>query len=295
MLASVPPSALIGKDQSGSSLVPCEGPPPGAPSAKPGAWLAYLLSARRLDGAQGMAFGRQCLHYENRGGKIFNWCLVPRLDWIYRNGDDADPHWLERGPKTDLVGHVKLIEIPTAVVSARDLYNLQASPYGRISAKPPQSTKLFSAAAMCDLGGARYEEIAHQLAYSDERAARRAAAQGRQRWSRLGAWPWAHWDEGRPCHDQWWTETRELRTLQLWLADAERVASADRERQARWYRLAARADEKTATGYRQVFKDVAPPPKYNPRIHSATSEPIRGYASPESALPHSDPRSRPSK
>ena len=45
-----------------------------------------------------MAFGRQCLHYRHRGERVFNWCLVPRLEWIYLDADDADPAMSE--PRT---------------------------------------------------------------------------------------------------------------------------------------------------------------------------------------------------
>lgn len=45
-----------------------------------------------------MALGRQCLYYEHRGERVFNWCLVPRLEWMYLMADDAEPHWVERGP-----------------------------------------------------------------------------------------------------------------------------------------------------------------------------------------------------
>lgn len=220
-----------------------------------------------------MAFGRQCLHYEHRGERVFNWCLVPRLEWMYLGADDADPRWVERD-QSDLPGFIKHIEVPTAVLSARDLYALQAAPFGRISPKQPQSMKIFSAAAMRELGGDHYSNIATELAYADERAARRAVRHGRKRWARLGAWPWAHWGEGRPPAAEWWTERFVRQTLELWLADAERAARADRDRQARWYRIAGRSGEPTEQGYRQTFRGVTPPPRYNASIRSATSEAI---------------------
>lgn len=220
-----------------------------------------------------MAFGRQCLHYPHRGTRVFNWCLVPRLEWIYLDDGDADPHWVARGA-SDLPGRIKHIETATAVLSARDLYSLQAAPFGRLSAKQPQSMKIFSAAALRELAGSTYSDIATQLAYADERAGRRAVAHGRKRWSRLGAWPWAHWDDGRPPGREWWTVRAVRRTLELWLADAERAARADRDRQMRWYRLAGRLGESTDHGYRQTFADVTPPPRYNMGIRSATSEAI---------------------
>ena len=45
-----------------------------------------------------MAFGRQSLHYAHRGERVFNWCLVPRLEWMYLAADDADPRWVRLRP-----------------------------------------------------------------------------------------------------------------------------------------------------------------------------------------------------
>lgn len=56
------------------------------------------------------------------------------------------------------------------------------------------------AAALRDVLGLRYEEIADACGYADVRTARRAVPSGRKLWCGLGAWPWWQFraDEGRP-------------------------------------------------------------------------------------------------
>jgi len=227
-----------------------------------------------------MAFGRQCLHYQHHGERVFGWVLVPRLEWMYLNADDDDPHWVERG-QHELPGLMKQLEVPTAVLSARDLYVLQSAPFGRISPKVPQSMRIFSAAAARDLGGDSYDDLSTQLGYTEDRAARRAVQHGRKRWARLGAWPWSHWNDGKPPRGTWWTDPCVFRSLELWLADAERVALADRHQQVRWYRVVGQSGQRTQQGYRQTFKNVTPPPKYNTSITSAVSESIYVPPKPE--------------
>jgi len=278
MATRIGDSALGGKDRSDARLVPCVQPPAGEPAASPGPWLAYLLSTQRLEGAESLAFGEQYLQYRHGGpSPVYGWCLVPRIDWLYINAEDPDPHWVSRGT-TDQVGLIKTIEKETAVASVRDLYALRTSPQGPMSARPPQSMRIFAAAAMRDLGGAPYDEIADHFDYGEERAARRAVQYGRKRWSRLGAWPWLHWVDGRPDPGAWWLDTPAMRTFGLWLADAERAAQANRTRQIRWYRIAARQGEPIEIGFRMTFKDMRPPPRYHSRRH--TSHPSEAIYNP---------------
>jgi hypothetical protein len=136
-----------------------------------------------------------------------------------------------------------------------------------MSPRTPQSMKSFAAAALRDLAHAPYDEIADHFDYGDERAARRAVQHGRKRWSRLGAWPWLHWADGRPGPGAWWAQTDVLRTFGLWLADAERAAQANRAQQIRWYRIAVRHGERTESGHRMTFKGMRPPPRYHSRGH----------------------------
>ncbi len=279
MATRIGDSALVGKDQSDARLVPCIQPPSGEPVPSPGRWLAYLLSTQRLDGAQELAFGEQYLLYRHRSSDpVYAWCMVPRIEWLYVDVEDQDPHWVSRGA-TGMVGLIKVIEKETAVASVKDLYALRASPQGPMSSRSPQSMKIYAAAAMRDLGDATYDEIANHCDYGEERAARRAVQHGRKRWCRLGAWPWLHWIDGRPDPGQWWTGPTVGRTFGLWLADAELAAQANRARQIRWYRLAARHGERTETGFRMAFKNMRPPPRYNSRRQK--SPPSEAIYNPE--------------